>query len=189
LAAVPFIAALALYQWKTFGSPFTTGYDHWLPRAREFDLSFVSSKGVFGQPIRDKLNGALLNWLVCPCDRSPGIPGGSSVSALPNYAFYPAALAGIFWVYAPPFTALIGAVQLWRERMTPAARYSIVTIVLSVVLLLFYFYQAERFLAPTASLLLIYTAAGASSLLSAAWRWLHRRRPATSTPTPITQPT
>ena len=42
-ASIPFLAALAVYQWRVFGSPLTTGYDYWLPGMQEFRLDALWS--------------------------------------------------------------------------------------------------------------------------------------------------
>jgi hypothetical protein len=92
------------------------------------------------------------------------------MSKLPNLAFYPSVLAGLFWVFAPPLTALIGLWQLFVEHTTPAARFTLVTIVLNVGLVLFYFYSAARFVAPAASLLTVYAAVALARLIAALGR-------------------
>jgi hypothetical protein len=162
LFAAPFLGALGLYQWQTFGSPLRTGYSYWVPGLHEFSPSYVlahpsSADGPFVYP--DKLNGRLLH-VVCPC----GV--GGPMSKLPNLAFYPSVLAGLFWVFAPPLTALIGLWQLFVEHTTPAARFTLVTIVLNVGLVLFYFYSAARFVAPAASLLTVYAAVALARLIA-----------------------
>jgi 4-amino-4-deoxy-L-arabinose transferase-like glycosyltransferase len=165
LCAAPFLAILAAYQWKTFGSPFLTGYSYWVPSLHTFDLAYAyhvtSYEGPFVIP--DKLSGHLLDF-VCPC----GI--GGSMTKLPNLTFYPAVVAGLFWVFAPPLTGLIGLVEMWRNRASPAARFAIITVVLNVALVLFYFDQAARFIAPAVSLILVYSAVGLVRVLG----WLGR---------------
>ncbi len=182
-AAAPPIAALALYQWNTFGSPFLTGYNYWLPGLNPFGTSFVFGKpllveGPFVYP--DKLNGRLLNHVVCPC----GI-GGSMVS-IHNFLFYPAVLIGLFWIFAPPLTGLVGLVEVIRERASAEARFTLITIVLNVGLVMFYFDQAARFIAPAVSLLIVYAAVGISKLAAAAVRAVsaHWRQPMPDTETP-----
>lgn len=153
-AAAPFIAALAIYQWHEFGAPWLTGYSYWLPGVHNFGLSFAlgatPGDGPFVYP--DKLGGSLLR-AACPC----GV--GGPMSALPNLWFYPAVLGGLFWVFAPPLTGLVGLVQMIRARSTPAAQFGLWTAALSLVLLTFYFYTGARFVAPAASMLTIYAAA------------------------------
>jgi hypothetical protein len=160
LCASPFLLVLAVYQWRTFGSPFLTGYSYWLPGLHTFDLSFVTHVTTYEGPfvIPDKLNGGLLDFL-CPC----GI--GGSMTQLPNVAFYPAVVAGLFWVFAPPLTGLIGLVEIVRGQAAAAARFGLIAVVLNVAVALVYFDQAARFIAPAASLLLVYSAVGIARLL------------------------
>lgn len=163
--AAPFIGALGLYQWQTFGSPFKTGYSYWEPGLREFSPSFLlghtSSEGPFVYP--DKLKGSLLQG-VCPC----GV--GGPMGKLSNIAFYPSVLAGLFWVFAPPASGLIGLWRLIAERASRPARFALITVVLNVGLVFFYWDSAARFVAPAASLLTIYCAVALAKLL----RWLLR---------------
>ncbi|MHB8689891.1 MAG: hypothetical protein ACYDHH_01470 [Solirubrobacteraceae bacterium] len=173
VSSLPLVAALGLYQWLTFGSPLRTGYSYWLPGLHEFDLSFFAghttvTEGPF--VIADKLHGDLFSF-VCPC----GL--GGSMSALRNIVFYPSVLAGLFWVFAPPLTGVVGLLQMLRERQTPAARYALTTLVLNTGIVLFYFDQAARFVAPAASLLLVYSAKGLAELAGWAVRTVPRRRP------------
>jgi hypothetical protein len=166
--AAPFVGALALYQWLTFGSPFRTGYSYWLPGLHEFDLSFAIRRTTLVEGpfvIADKLNGSIFSF-VCPC----GV--GGSMAALRNIVFYPSVLAGLFWVFAPPLSGVVGLIQMVRERSTPAARYGLLTVALNLAVVLFYFDQAARFVAPAASLLLVYSATGIAAFLDWAWRSL-----------------
>jgi hypothetical protein len=155
ICAAPFLAILGAYQWRTFGSPFLTGYSYWVPSLHTFDVRFTThvttNEGPFVIP--DKLNGHLLDFL-CPC----GL--GGSMMKLPNLAFYPIVVAGLFWVFAPPLTGLIGLVEMWRQRASPAARFTIITLALNLAVVLFYFDQAARFIAPAASLTIVYSAVG-----------------------------
>lgn len=160
-AALPLLITVAIYQWVTFGSPLRTGYNYWLPGLHAFKASFIwhlstNADGSFIFP--DKLHGDLLNG-VCPCRNS------DTMSGLPNVFFYPAVLSGLFWVFAPPLTGAIGIWEMIRRRATPAARYSLLTMVLGLCILLPYFAQGARFVAPAASLALIYCAVGLSDLI------------------------
>ncbi len=161
LAAAPFIGAMGLYQWQTFGSPLRTGYSYWVPGLKEFSPSYVlhntSYEGPFVFP--DKLNGSLLRGL-CPC----GV--GGPMTKLPNLAFYPSVLAGLFWVFAPPLTGLLGLWQLIVERANPAARFALVTVILNLGVVFFYWDSAARFVAPAASLLTVYGAVLLARLVS-----------------------
>jgi hypothetical protein len=105
-----------------------------------------------------------LNLVSNLCACSP-LHGG-----VPNPIFYLAVLSGLLWAYAPPLTGLIGLVTLIRRRATPAARYALIVIVLNVAVLTVYFYEAVRLVAPAASLLLVYSAAGIAGVLVRGWK-------------------
>lgn len=162
---MPFIALLGYYQWNTFGSPLETGYSHWLPHLHQFGLSYVTGKpfGSDGSLIRPHASGLIGS--ICGCD---------PVTGLSNLVFYPSVLSGLLWIYAPPLTGLIGLAALIRWRHTPPAQYALVVIALSTATLLVYFWQAARFLAPAASLLLIYSAVGLAGFA----KWATQKIPA-----------
>jgi hypothetical protein len=160
-AALPFVVALLIYQWATFGQPLKTGYDYYLPGLREFAPHYA-----WGDPLGrdgpnvtgDRLDGRLMSW-ACPCPRD------GAMAVVQNAVFYPAVVAGLFWMYTPPLISLLGFAELWRRRRSPAARYAAAVIVGNVVLYTFYFHQAARFLAPVGALLIVYSAVGAVTLV------------------------
>jgi hypothetical protein len=158
--AAPLAAALGAYQWEWFGSPFRTGYGYYVKGLKEISPSYLlghtTPEGNAIYP--DKLNGALLDG-VCPCG------SGGPMFKLTNLTFYPSVLAGLFWVFAPPFTGLFGVWQLVVERATPAARYAALMFVLNLVVVWFYWDQAARFLSPAATLLAVYSAVGMARLI------------------------
>ena len=169
ICAAPFLAGLALYQWRTFGSPLDTGYDYWLPRLHlrlhTFSVSYLfgntfAAEGPFVYP--DRLNGGILQG-VCPC------PIGGPMRKLVNVAFYPSVAVGLFWVFAPPLTGLTGLVKMVIDRRSVAARFSLLTVVLNLGLVSFYFFRAARFIAPAASLLIVYGALCISGLMTRLW--------------------
>jgi hypothetical protein len=164
-AAVPFLALLGYYQWHTFGSPFKTGYSYWLPHIRQWSLSYITGQpfGNDGSLIPPHAAGLL--GRACNCN---------ATTQLSNLAFYPSVLSGLLWIYLPPFTGLVGLAALIRWRHTPQARYALIVIALNLVALLIYFWQSSRFMAPAASMLLIYAAVGLAS--SVMWAI---RRPST----------
>jgi len=154
LFALPFVAALGLYNSVTFGSPLRTGYSYWMPELKNFAWSY----GVALLPNRDgpwvvadALNGLLWQW-VCPCSI------GGPQAALPNILFYPAILLGTFWIFAPPFVTLLGLVYVWTERRETATKFTLWLTLMSLMLYTFYFHQGTRFMAAPATLLLIYAA-------------------------------
>ncbi len=149
LFAAPPLAALAVFQWRTFGSPFRSGYDYWFPETRFFAPAFAVDAGIIrdGPWIAgDLLRGLLLRWM-CPC------PIGGPEAALPNALFYPAVLAGLFWIFVPTLVPLAGALYAWRHRGETVVRFTFWLTALSLLLFTFYFYQANRFLAAPMTLL------------------------------------
>ena len=57
------IVVLGVHQWSTFGSPFMTGYQYWLPEIRNFGLDYAvdpTSRRDGTGMLTDSLNGALL---------------------------------------------------------------------------------------------------------------------------------
>jgi hypothetical protein len=187
--ALPGLLALAIFQWATFGSPLRTGYDYWLPELKMFDATYALQRPMGDTPtmVGDRLNGALLGWL-CPCPDD-----GGPLTQLPNVLFYPAVLFGPFWIFAPPLVGVLGlvvAVRSWRE---PAARYTLWLTLLTLVMLVFYVFQAARLIAAPAALLTIYAAVGvgrSAEYSARIWRssdsgkfsavWPKRTRPTSS---------
>jgi hypothetical protein len=156
LGAVPPLAALALFQWLTWGSPLTTGYDVWVPDLKMFDLAYATAPAPrIGQGnvwlFPDRLGGGLMEW-VCPC------PPGGPQAALSNLWFYPAAVFGALWVFTPPLIPVIGLAYTWRHRKEPTARYALLLTALTIGVHTFYYTQEVRFAAAPATLLGIYGA-------------------------------
>ena len=167
--SLPFIAVLAYYQWHTFGSPLKTGYSYWLPGLHQFGLGYITGHpyGTDGSLIYGHGANTLVGE-VCGCNPMRG---------LSNLVFYPTVLSGVIWIFGPPLTGLIGLAALIWWRDTPAARYALAVIILNVAVLLVYFYQGARLIAPAGSLLLVYSAAGIARCL--AWA-LERVSPRTA---------
>lgn len=156
--ALPFLLALAYYQWWAFGSPVRTGYDFWLPRLRLFEISNLINPDIMGEGpfiVADRLGGAVFQG-TCPC------PVGGALKNLPNIVFYPALTAGLFWIFTPPLVSAVGLIQLWRRRSERPARFAMLVVALNLLILLFYFYQGARLFAPAAALLVIFAAEGLS---------------------------
>jgi hypothetical protein len=174
VAALPFLVALLVYQWATFGQPLKTGYDYYLPGLRTFAPHYA-----WGDPLGrdgpnvtgDRLDGRLMSW-ACPCPRD------GPMAVVQNAVFYPAVVIGLFWMYTPPLLSLLGFAELWRGRRSPAARYAGTVIAGNVVLYTFYFHQAARFMAPVGALLIVYTAVGAVTLVLEPLRRRYRPRTA-----------
>jgi 4-amino-4-deoxy-L-arabinose transferase-like glycosyltransferase len=164
IGALPFLVFLAAQQWTQFGHPLRSGYDHYLPRLRLFGIANVAKENLRGDRgfiFDDTLDGRLMRW-TCPCDELGPIGKAN------NMIFYPAVLLGLYWIYFPPLFSLFGVFELRRRRATAAARFAIVTIVANVMLMLPFFYQGARFVAPAAMILLAYAAAGCARLITGA---------------------
>ena len=170
LCGSPFVLALAIYQWHTFGSPLRTGYGYWVPGLKLVDPTYITGLRPGDGPfiIPDKLNGDLLSS-VCPCG------AGGPMSQMSNVPFYASVLAGAFWIFAPPLTSLIGLARVVRRRTTPAARFVLVAVGLNFALLAVYYSQGARLLAPAASLLLVYSAAAIADAADRVRRWARSR--------------
>ena len=144
-----------LQQWWSFGNPLMTGYAYWLPEVRSFSLAYPldpelrrDGSGV----VADSLDGALLRW-ACPC------PEDDPLFSFRGIVLYPLILLGVFWILVPPLTTLPGLIEVWRRRHEPGPAYVLWLTVLTVVVHLFYWYLAARFMAAPATLLAIYTGA------------------------------
>ncbi len=164
LCASPMLAALGLFNWRTFGSPFRTGYSYWLPGLKSFAWSYAFASPPRGDGpwiVADVLNGLLMQW-VCPC------PIGGSQAAIRNIFFYPSVLLGLFWTFAPPLITLCGIFYLWKHRHEAAANFTLWVTGLSLLLFTFYFHQGTRFMAGPATLLLIFSAVSLA-------QWIGRR--------------
>ena len=167
--SLPAIIGLGLYHWRTFGSPFRTGYGYWLPDQRNFHWipalasppkpPFTDGPWVVG----DAMNGALLHW-ICPC------PEGGPQAAFPNAFFYPLVLLGLFWIFAPPLTTLPGLWGAWTRRREAVGAFTLWLTVLSLSMYAFYFYQGARFMAGPATLLVIFTAASIAGWAEKKWQ-------------------
>ena len=179
LAAGAGLGALlvALQQWWSFGSPLMTGYQYWLPEVRSFGLGYPldpqirrDGSGV----VADSLDGALLRW-ACPC------PEDDPLLAFRAPIFYPLVLLGLFWIFVPPLTTIPGLIEVWRRRHEPGPAYALWLTALTLLLQLFYWYLAARFMAGPATLLAIYTGAAVA-------RWAERRTGITAAPSAADAP-
>lgn len=165
--ALPSLVGLGVLQWLLFGDPFKTGYSYWGVAGHFFSLSYATGSSVVREGpfiFPDHLNGRLLDF-VCPCQI------GGPQNSMSNLAFYPALLAGMFWVYSPPFVPLLGLLYAWRHRRDAIGRYTLTVTVLSLLVLVFYQFQGTRFLAGAATLLVVL----ASVCLAELGEWLWSR--------------
>lgn len=152
--ALPPLLALGLFQWQTFGSPFKTGYDYWLPGATTFDWSFAVNTAVRADGLStlpDVFRGGLIQSL-CGC--RVGVPE----APLPNLLFYPAVLLGLFWAVTPPLATVPGLLYVWSHRRQAAPRFVLWLTILYLGFYAVYFYQAARFLVAPATVLGMYSA-------------------------------
>jgi hypothetical protein len=107
-----------------------------------------------------------MSW-VCPCQL------GGAQASLPNITFYPALLAGLFWVFSPPLVPLLGLAYAWRHRRDAVGRYTLLVLVLSLLVFAVYFYQGTRFMAGPATVLTVLAAVWLAELAGSAWRrWI-----------------
>jgi len=153
LGLAPWIVWLAVFQTIVFGAPWMTGYDYFVPWVREFGLDYPFTWGNKGDGAwfhRDLFDGALMQWL-CPCP----IDGPGVVQHTPPLIGYPAALLGVYWMIAPPIVLIAGAVWAVRRWRVPFVSFSLALVVLNLGLVLVYFYQSFRLLAPAAAILAV----------------------------------
>jgi hypothetical protein len=162
IGATPPIAGLAIYQWATFGRPWRTGYTYWLPHLTTFAARFVTAHPLLGDGpygIPDYAHQRLAQWachlISCHAPTAVGPLGG-----LPNWFFYPLVIAGFFWIFSLPFITLIGLVAAARWRREQAARFALLLTATTVLLYLAYYYQAVRFMAAPAMMLVVWCAVG-----------------------------
>jgi hypothetical protein len=161
---LPGVLAIAIVQWATFGSPFETGYDYWLPGLKMFDVSYAAQRPMGDSPtmVGDQLSGKLLMWL-CPC-----ADDGGPLTHLPNVLFYPAVIFGPFWIFAPPLVGVLGAAVALRSWRELPARFTLWLTLLTLAMLTVYVFQAARLIAAPAALLTIYAAVGGGRCINAA---------------------
>lgn len=149
LAAIPPIAGLGIYQWITFGAPWRTGYDYWLPGLQSFGLSYVVRSGGPGDGalFPDLLQGSLVRWSCKPCGTD------AVMHSLPPVLFYPLILLGALWVFSPPFIGLLGGTVAVINRSSPIGRLVIAVTLGHVGFFVAHFYTGARFMAPAALML------------------------------------
>jgi len=176
LLALPAILGLAALQWATFGNPLTTGYSYWQLEHHSFAGSYLlddSPRGDGPYIFDDLLHGRLLDW-ACPCG------AGGPQASLPNLAFYPFLLLGAFWIFAPPLWTIPGIWYAWRNRRDPVGSYALVLVGSTLLLFVFFFYQAARFMAAPATVLLVLSSVTMAMWLEGAREWLRNRSQHTS---------
>jgi 4-amino-4-deoxy-L-arabinose transferase-like glycosyltransferase len=150
---------LGLWQYRTFGSPFTTGYANMLVDAhiKEGVGSFFRLQYILGQPVGRSGLSWNLDWS--------------------NALLYPLTLLGFkLWITWPGL-AVLGCIAALRfipcagERGM-AGRFTMVALLVTLATYLPYFWQAVRFLLVPAVLL---NTLAAAMLISWLFRFLERR--------------
>jgi hypothetical protein len=152
--ALLFPVLLGLWQFTTFGSPLTTGYEalHIGPNAHSSVASLFRWQYVFGQPFGR--SGLAWNW------------------NWSNALLYPLTLLGFkFWLALPGvgllglFAALSFARQTGERGV--AGRFTIVALIATMAIYLPYFWQSVRFMLVPAVLLNMLTAVVVAPWLTA----------------------
>jgi hypothetical protein len=141
-AIVPFIAALALWQWRVYGSPLQTGYQAAVATADGSGTlgALFAPRYVFGHP-----------WNYGDVQFQ-----GQS---LPNVLDYPLALSGVAGAYFPlPGSGILGLwglVRLAWQRGVAASmgRFGLAMLALTLLVYLPYFFQESRFMLAPATFL------------------------------------
>lgn len=172
LFALPSLVLLGLLQWALFGNPLETGYSYWGVASHNFALGHLTGSSAREGPFifPDMLSGKLLSS-ICPCQL------GGPQASMPNLTFYPALLAGMFWIFSPPLIPLLGLVYAWRHRRDAVGRYVLLVTFLSLLVFGFYFYQGTRFMAGPATLLTVLASVWLAELAARLWRHRLRHHP------------
>lgn len=152
LGSLPCLIGLAALQWASFGAPWRTGYYYWKPNQPLLNLRYAWRTG-------GSSDGALFPDRLRP----------HSWPNQPNWILYPAVLAGLLWVFAPPLIGALGFVASAVRHRSPAARLTLWTVALLTALQLVYYTQSARFIAAPATMLIVmagvFMADGASGAL------------------------
>jgi hypothetical protein len=163
--AVPVVLLLAAWQWATYGSPLTTGYQ-------------VVGAGPNGDGSVSSLFS--IAFVTGPAAAADGPVHGGAAQAwqLPNLAFYSLELLGADSFLFRPGVGLIGLLGaiVFAARPPPIgafSRFTLACTVLTLATYLPYFYQSGRFLAAPAALLSVVAAVTIARFIQA---WALRRR-------------
>ncbi|MEY3618437.1 MAG: hypothetical protein RL726_1135 [Actinomycetota bacterium] len=171
LGFVPFALFLGVLQHLQFGSPFRTGYSYYVHGYVEFSLSHLTQPNPYGE--RDFLfpdwsNGKLMTW-TCPCDEN------GPIGKAPNIVFYPATLAGLYWIFMPPLFGVLGFIKLFITRTSLTYRFMAAVIALNTLMMFVYFFQGARLVAPSALILVICGSIASADLVLRIIRRTERR--------------
>ncbi len=168
VAALPLLLGLGAYQWLLFGSPLITDYDQYIPRQGLFSPLYAVSHVV--RPDSPVVSGdnfsGYVEYLVCGCrNYHPN-------AILVNLAYYPALLLGVIWTFAPPFATAPGLLYMLRQRRRPEVLLGLLLVIGGVLPFVFYLFQARRFIAGPALILIVYSGVALAEVLD---RWLRQR--------------
>ena len=147
----PFVLFLGILQYVQFGSPIRTGYSIYVQNITEFSFSYIARQNIFGERgfiFPDLLHGRLMTW-TCPCDKF------GPIGKAPNFVFYPATLAGLYWIFMPPLLGVLGLIKIFLTRMSLTYQFMAAVIALNTLLMSAYFFQGARLVAPSAQILVI----------------------------------
>ncbi len=171
--ALPLLLGLGAYQWLLFSSPWLTGYDQYIGRRGLFSPLYAVSHQVRpDSPVvsGDNFSGHV-EYLVCGCRNY--YPN----ALLVNLAYYPALLLGVIWTFAPPFSTVPGLLYMLKERRRPEVFLALLLVIGGVLPFVFYIFQARRFIAGPALIVIVYSGVAVAEWLD---RFLRARRSVTS---------
>ena len=184
-AALP-VVLLGIYNWTTFGEPWSTGYGYWLKDIRQYSVSYIFKHPWSNYGEEPYYFSELRHFHVdLVANTHAGVIG-----LLANVWFYPLIVIGVSAVFGPPLVTLVGLIAVVRRWRWRSSRFTLVLIVLTVLVFLPNLGQDPRYMAGTDMVLLAW--AGAAAVFF--WRWLFLRyeeplsryrwlpRPSTSNP-------
>jgi glucose/arabinose dehydrogenase len=183
--AMPGLLVLGTYQWAAFGSPWTTGQAVYVPNLKYIDPTHAYTRFVGHDDAfvwGDNLSSRFEAWL-CGCtERWP-------LTRVPNLVFYPALLFGLIWTFGPPLASVPGLIYAVRHRHDRGARVIAVIVLINLAFFAVSVMQARRYLAGSATLLLVLSAVAIARWLESRWSVRHEQRNALATvlqrPTPM----
>ncbi len=156
------IIGLALYNWATFGKPWSTGYSYWLGSFPQYALSYVT-KHPWPPGGQGYYQGSLQYFHLIEQSH------GSLIGPLPNLLFYPLILLGFSTVFGPPLLTLLGLIVAIRSWHSPEARFTLAIAGASVIFYMANYSQDPRFLAGPCIALTVWGSLGAVKIARAAW--------------------
>jgi hypothetical protein len=163
VGAAPPILALTLYNWSTFGAPWSTGYGYWYGDFPLYSLSYITKhpwppggQGYYASSLQ-------LFHLV-------GQSNAGVIGTLPNLFFYPLIVLGFSAVYGPPWLTLVGLVTSVRSWAFREARFTLLLAAGSVIFFMMNYAQDPRFVAGPCILLTVWATFGLVQVTRTLWR-------------------